>query len=265
MPKTRSGQEPRRQRRAGDEETGGGTSVGAGGETQTAHADWSNAEDIKNALGVSGAKAQDYWDAVNGGDNGGFTRGWDTQIRDYETMNRDDFLDKHRYEVDSLYGGDKDAYLRAVGKKARDCESLIDDSPKWNGGELTRGFKHMDDNTLAQLTTVGAKVDLNHGTASWSTNENVAKSFANYYGYGAPSGSFVAHVEGGARRGTSIRGISQFHSEDEVLGSKNEAFICTRVETRPNGEVHAYYDVVDTNYNWKKRKNICPITLKYTK
>lgn len=246
MPKRGSGQEARTQRSS--------NSNGMGGGTQTTHMAWSDAEDIEDALGVSSQQARDYFNAVNGGDNGGFTRGWDTQIRDYQTLSTDDFLDKNRFVIDSKYGGNEEAYIRAVSKKARDCESLIDASPKWNGGELSRGFKNLDSDTLAQLTTVGAKVDLNYGTASWSTSEDVARGFARYYGYGAPNGSFVAHVESGTRRGTSIRGLSHYYEENEVLCSKNEAFICTKVETRPNGEVHAYYDVIDTNYNWKRKK-----------
>lgn len=247
-----SGQNAREQRTRGGDGMGGGT--------QTEHNPWKTAEDIKNQLGVSEDVAKDFRDAIYEPENdkGGFTYGWDKVIRAYQNGELDKMLNTSK--VDKIirrdYGGDTDAYVRDVVKKATNCEKLIDAAPKWNGGELMRGFSGLDAKTLADLTTPGVLIDLNHGTASWSTKESVARSFAEYSSFmpfGAPAGSFVAHVESGTRRGTSIKNLSFYDGEDEVLCSAKEAFVCTRVEKRPNGEVHAYYDVVKTNHNWKKK------------
>lgn len=248
-----SGQTARRRRERG---------VPYNNDTQSHHATWFDADDIKDRLGVSEQQAQDYFDAVNGGSNGGFTKGWDAVIRAYEQgLSVDEIMNMSagyhqtvQELVDVKYNGDRKAYMAEVAKKARNCESLIDASPKWDGGELMRGFKYLDADTFNALTTVGAKVDLNRGTASWSTDEEIARSFAN----GAKSpGSFIAHCSS-PRRGTSIRNLSHYDYEEEVLCSSHEAFICTGVRKDSQGRTHAYYDLVDTNYDWssvwKKKK-----------
>ena len=249
MPKRGSGQEERMQRSAGGDGMGGGT--------QTAHMSWYDAEDIADALGVSKETAEDFYHAVSGngekyGDDaeGGFTFGWDNAIRHLQRgASENEILSLYgaREAIDTKFGGDKNAYMDMLRKKSADVERLIDASPKWQGGETFRGFKNMPASKLAELTTVGNVVDLNNGTASWTSNENVARRFAS----SGQNSSFVAHVSAGTRRrGTSIKNISLFNSEDEILCSKNEQFICTRTERR-NGRLHAYYELVDTNYRWK--------------
>ena len=231
---------------------------GMGGGTQTKHNDWKTVEDIQRALGVSEDEARDFKNALNSDtDETGYTNGWDKVIRAYENGEMDRMLQTAKVNriINQKYGGDTQAYVDSVAKKAKDCERLIDMSPKWNGPELMRGYKGLDQDALTQLTTPGVLIDLNRGTASWTSKESTARSYAGYTNYmptGAPKGGFVAHVESGTRRGTSIKNLSFFKSEDEVLCSSKEAFVCVRVETRPNGEVHAYYDVVETNHKWKK-------------
>lgn len=250
MPKTSSGQEPRRRRAAND---------GMGGGVQDAHNPWRNAKDIQDAIGVSEQEADDFYHAVSGngkryGDDaeGGFTYGWDNAIRHLQRgASEKEILSLHgtREAIDSKFGGDKDAYMKMLRKKTADVERLIDKSPKWQGGETFRGFKHLPASVIDQLTTVGNVVDLNNGTASWTTDASVASRFASS---GANS-SFIAHVAAGTkRRGTSIKNLSLFNSESEVLCSKNEQFICTDVKWI-GGKKHAYYELVDTNYRWKYR------------
>lgn len=234
-------------------------SEGMGGGTQDQHNRWGTAAQIRMQLKIGAAEAKDLKNAIYEPQNGGFTWGWDSVIRAYENgASESDIMkltagkyDNVQKLVDAKYGGDRSAYMKEVAKKARNCEKLIDLAPKWNGAELTRGFKKLDASTFADLTRVGSVVDLNNGTASWTTTEDVARGFAGYK-LGTPTGSFVAHCSG-ARRGTSIRNLSRFKREDEVLCSKNEAFQCVRVERRKNGEVHAYYRLIDANHDWTQK------------
>lgn len=233
-------------------------SDGMGGGTQSGHAAWGSASDIASTLGVSDSKARDYWDAINGDEDGGFTWGWDSNIRKYQNGASQSEITsdaKTRQVINDKFNGSESAYMAELRKKANNCESLIDASPKWNGGELSRGYLKLSPSTLAELTTVGNVVDLNAGTASWTTSSRVSNNFAHYYGGSAPSGSLVAHVVSGKRRGTSVKGLSHFQSENEILCSKREAFECLRVVRKPNGEVHAYYRVVSTDMDWDKYKN----------
>lgn len=235
-----------------------------GGGTQTEHAKWHTVNDIQQALGVSSEDAQDFYDAVNGGRDGGFTRGWDTAIRAYQQgMSPDEVIDASdaRDVVASKYNGDKDAYIRDVAKKAKDCERLIDASPKWNGSELMRGFHDMPQDAIDALTDPNAMINLNAGTASWTTSEGVASVFAETYAN--PKQGLIAHVRGdGGMRATSIEGISAFNhyddgnegSEWEVLASQKNAYRCVRTWYDPDGTTHAEYEVVSTNHNWKKKK-----------
>jgi len=226
-----------------------------GGGTQTEHNPWHTVEDIQKQLGVSKEKAQDFYDAVNGGADGGFTRGWDGAIRAYEQGNLDDYID-HDFRAQNVikmkYNGDRDAYKKAVVKKADDCEKLIDAAPKWNGSELMRGFDLSPDK-IAKLTEPGMEINLNWGTASWTTDRGTAvNTFAGYGSHG-----LVAHVTG-ERRGTSIDGISHFSGqyskygsgEWEVLCSKKESFEFVRKTVDADGLTHAWYRVVSRNRDW---------------
>lgn len=247
---------------------GGGKSSGqaarrrrgrGGSDTQKWHASWESVEDIQDALGVSREEAQDYWDAVNGGDDGGFTRGWDAVIRAYEQGKTVDEIMEMKAGwattvqdiVDDKFNGDRDAYMKAVIKKADDCEKLIEKSPKWTGTELMRGYHDMSKEDMQKLMTPDVELNLNWGTASWTTDTQTAvETFA--HGDYDPAHAFVAHCTGD-RKGTSINGLSHFKdSEWEVLCSKGEAFKFVRSEVI-NGVTHAWYEVVKTDKDWSKK------------
>lgn len=228
---------------------------GVGNTTQEEHSPWHTADDIQRQLGVGGQDAQDFYDAVNGGSDGGFTKGWDGAIRAYERGDIDDFIDESyaaQNVISSKYNGSRDAYIKAVEKKANDCERLIDASPKWNGSELMRGYDLSPDQ-IDRLTEPGREINLNWGTASWTTDRDTAvQTFAGYGSHG-----LVAHVVG-ERRGTSIDGISHFSAqyspygsgEYEVLCSKRESFEFVRKTVDPDGFTHAWYRIVSRNKDW---------------
>ena len=235
------------------EQRGGDVMSGA---TQDQHADWSSAEDIAAELGVSIEEARDLHDAIDS-DIGGFSHGWDSVIRAYQQgKTREEILkmDDVKYAIYDNFGGDIDAYMDELVKKATNCEKLIDKAPKWNGGELTRGYYDMPDDVIAALTTPNSLINLNLGTASWTTDPSVSEGFS-HHGDGTGH-RFIAHCTG-ERRGTSIRNLSAFDFEDEVLCSAKEGFEFVRMETASDGAIHAWYKVSDHNVDWGySKKNL---------
>ena len=217
MPKRSSGQSPRVRRDGFDASSTGNWDYNTS--TQNQHNPWGSAEDIKNQLGVSQEVAERLY-----GD-----------VRAFTGTYSDDIREAQRGESD---------WGTAI-RMGKSCEELIDRSPKWNGAELTRGIHGLDADTMKAMTTVGALVNCNYGSASWTTYQPKAESFA---GHGARS--LVMHVSG-PRRATSINGISEYKDiEYEVLGSMREAFECVRTEMHGD-TMHAYYKVIDFDYDWK--------------
>ena len=228
--------------------TGQGTPDYSNTKTQKGHPSKYDAASLAARTGVSTEKAQEFIDAIHGGSIGGFTWGWDGVIRAYQNgATRAQILSMHHTKetIQNKFGGDENAYFAALRRKASGCEELIDRSPKWNGKELTRGFHGLDNATIDALTNTDPNtlINLNRGTASWTTSVSVARSFA------SSSYGFIAHVSG-ERRGTSIKAGSHYKGESEVLCSRREAFRCTRWEKHSDGYIHAYYEVVDTDYDW---------------
>lgn len=107
-------------------------------------------------------------------------------------------------------------------------EDYIAAAPKWGGGTTYRGIG-LDKKTAATLLSgwdKGAIIDINgNGTASWSTDRNVSKSFASKGGDARLVFSCKTQ-----NRGTSIKHISHFSSENEVLVSMKSKY---RVVTKP--------------------------------
>ena len=189
-------------------------------DTQTDHPSDLSIYAISSSLGVSTQKAQDFVDAINEQDVGGFSYGWDTAIREYQngaTRSQILDLDGTSDAIAEHFNGSQDAYFAALRKKAGNCEEFIDRSPKWSGGELMRGFSGLSSATVAALTNTDPNVliNLNKGTASWTTDEGTAYMFSSWGNDG-----LIAHVVSGERRGTSIRAVSAFDDEDEVLCSR---------------------------------------------
>ncbi len=91
-------------------------------------------------------------------------------------------------------------------QKAMAIEKFIEQSPKWNGGDLYRGI-NLSEAQLNQMA-IGAKVDM-RGVSSWSTKRDVATEFGTtmFKVNGTKQGASVTHL---ARGGLS---------ESEVLVS----------------------------------------------
>jgi hypothetical protein len=139
------------------------------------------------------------------------------------------------YAVEDFSGSDyRDIrYAQYIGittsdayKKAQTIETFIEQSPTWDGGDLYRGIRMKADD-VAQLQ-VGGTIDM-RGMSSWSSKESVATSFAHTYGGG--SRKSVIFRTSGTKKGTSIRHLSQYSHEDEVLVSGKATWTIKNIRT----------------------------------
>ncbi len=121
-------------------------------------------------------------------------------------------------------------------KDAKNIETYIEKAPKWAGGSTYRGIK-LDKATVKALR-VGDKIDVNLGTASWSTAESTARSFSGS-GYAGTGKRSVIFVSGTQTNGTSIKHISLFANENEVLVSKKAQYIIDSISIKP-GSPYTY-------------------------
>lgn len=215
-----------------------------GGE-QVGHNPWSSADDIAQQLGVTQQEAEDMYDAIRG-----FTWGWDSVMRARQQGGGIEELKAASWKtqgvIDNDFGGDEAAYLAEVDKRIANANKLIELAPKWNGGELYRGYALSQD--IVDEFTSGKVVNLNYGNASWTTADYKAQDFASGNTSWDQSVKFIAHTNQ-KRNGTSIRGLSVFPSEQEVYGSHKEAFVCTKTQ-KIGDYVHGWFDVVDYNHTW---------------
>ncbi len=121
---------------------------------------------------------------------------------------------------------------RAIRESARNggkderwkqCEDFIANAPQWKGGETRRGIE-LSPEKYAHIK-VGAVWDVNGGgPASWSTEAQTADSFA-----GNSAGRSVVFITKSHKSATSIKGISKFSSENEVLSSMKNRYRITGV------------------------------------
>lgn len=177
-----------------------------------AHMGWSNSKDI--------------WDEMGGGYNNGGVGGQQARdmasaIKDYTDgpykAIRNAYWKGQKYGEDSLTGTEKQNY-----KKAKTLTSFIDHGVKagheWTGGITYRGVP-FDKETFKKVmdTPVGEYVDPNWGApASWSTKAVKSSGFS---GHQKGRSVIFCEVSGKHKGAVSVRGLSTYYSEAEVLAS----------------------------------------------
>lgn len=109
---------------------------------------------------------------------------------------------------------------------AEDIEQYISLAPKWGGGKTYRGIT-VDDETLATYK-VGAELDINRGTASWSSLRNVAADFADNVVPKSKRQNKVIFVSPTQKNGVTIKHLSHYEFEHEVLVSKKSRYTVTK-------------------------------------
>ena len=160
---------------------------------------------IKQKAKVDERTAKKYNAAIHG-----FTYQWDYEIRQVQMGNTVKSRHGHSYN--------------SIVEKSVNCERFITDMPKWNGGVTYRGMT-LSENDLKQLIEDGKKGKINNlGTASWSTEKNVSDNFSGYhYGELNEKGEMrdqkVVLICKQQARGTSIRFLSEYQGEHEILCS----------------------------------------------
>lgn len=106
-------------------------------------------------------------------------------------------------------------------------EKYISMSPKYyNQGAIYRGIKMKTDEAQDFINRLsdGGVVDM-RGPSSWSSDIKVAKNFAS-----TPSGaSILVKLPNGTKAGASIRHLSEYFGEDEVLVSNRARFSASRI------------------------------------
>lgn len=173
---------------------------------------------IRQATGASPQTAKSYQQAVEG-----FSYQWDYEIRYYQ---------KNGTFAASHHGHSDDS----VKKKAEDLENYIKAAPKWAGGTTYRGVS-LNDADLKAIK-VGKPVNANNGgSASWSTNQYTAEGFSN-----GKNPNRVVFISPTQSKGTSIKHLSKFKGENEVLTSKDSQYIVKKKYKKSNV---TYVEVVE--------------------
>ena len=115
---------------------------------------------------------------------------------------------------------------------SKEIETFIEKSPKWDGGEVYRGLD-IDKATAAKIVAdarAGKQIGM-LGTSSWSTNKKIAEAFADSQG---DEVSFIFRSKG-KQNGTSVKYLSRYPQEDEVLMSKDARWKPVKVTESPWG------------------------------
>jgi len=156
-------------------------------------------EAVMAQTGASDAEAQAMYDAVYN-----FSK-WDsTDIRKY------------------AYDGPPPSSHKA---DAENIEKFISASPQWDDGPLYRGMDVKPDVAMKILAEAKAGKPLGQrGPASWSSDRSTAEGFASK---SAPGNISIIFCTGGKQNGTSIKHLSDFPREEEVLMSNDARWRAT--------------------------------------
>lgn len=114
--------------------------------------------------------------------------------------------------------------------QAEAVERYINLAPTWNGGKLYRGISvsSSEASRLIDDAKAGKPFD-QKGTSSWSSTSSVAKDYANS-ATGGRGNVRILYRTPGTRQGTSIRHMSKYQLEDEVIISQNARWKATSVK-----------------------------------
>lgn len=147
-----------------------------------------------------------------------------------------------RFDYDSIREYQQNGPPPDEREKADAIEEFIEKSPKWDGGTVYRGIG-VDRETGSKIIAAamsGENVGM-LGTASWSTEKNIADNFASS-NTPWPDGISIIFISDGKQNGTSIRNLSSFHNENEVLMSNEARWTPKDVEQISDRTYYVYCD-----------------------
>lgn len=150
---------------------------------------------------------------------------WNFSSEDYTDIRHDQYNN-----IESLYS-----------KQAEQLETFIQMSPKYyNQGAIYRGIKS-DDKTIDSIVNTlsnGGEIDM-RGVSSWSSNKHTAENFADSFS----KKSIVFSLPEGTKAGSSIKHLSSFTNENEVLVSNIARFRALKIQF--DSSLNRYY--IDLN------------------
>ena len=159
-------------------------------------------------LNVHPNTARKYEDAVKN-----YTSEDYQYVRAYQT---------HKMKNWDAFTNDEIRYFKNMGDS---IEEFIEKAPKWEGAPLFRGVQMNED--LADTLRVGTILDQG-GTSSWSDKLSVAKQFTT--NTMRDWDTKIIFKMDATTKGTSIRHLSNYLEESEILLSKRSKQIITNIE-----------------------------------
>ena len=159
-------------------------------------------------LGVSEKEAAEFSNAIYG-----FTGDYCENIRAVQN-NDTEKLEKFNPKMREV-----------MEKYAQNVEKYISLAPKWDGGATHRGIS-IDKKDIENYK-IGDKIDVNRGTASWSSSIKTAEDFAATKKGGKNPVVFSCDSQS---KGTSIKHLSEYEMEDEVMVSKKAKYMITSIK-----------------------------------
>lgn len=117
-------------------------------------------------------------------------------------------------------------------------EKFIERSKKWEGGTLYRGIAvdQATANSIVQKAKSGGKIDM-MGTSSWSSDKSIAEDFGSMIA--GKTDAVIIFKTGATKKGTSIRHLSDYEDQDEVIISKGARWVCKNV----SGGSGAFFEI----------------------
>lgn len=181
--------------------SGKGRMISAG--YQSDHPNWTVPPDysthLQQEMGIDKATADRY---VDGMESFLGTDSWDLRKAIYNNDTKSEY------------------YEKAVA-----VEDFIENSPKWAGGTVYRGIGVPEDFDVSQYKK-GAVIDM-MGMSSWSSSKSVANNFA----VGNKEVVFVNNSKK-SKNGTSVKRLSDYKGEEEVLFSNKARWKVDSQETK---------------------------------
>lgn len=143
---------------------------------------------------------------------------WYSAVRDFSVADYDDI---RKYAHD----GPPPSHHK---NDAENLEQFIAASPKWEDGPLYRGMNVKPEiaNSILAEAKKGKLID-QRGPSSWSSKRSVADSFADK---DHPDDVSIVFITSGRQNGTSIKNVSRFPLEAEVLMSNDARWQPTDVK-----------------------------------
>ena len=135
------------------------------------------------------------------------------------------FTDAGFRDIRKAYTTPNEAYPKAL-RQLKAVDEFVEISPKWEGGPLYRGVR-VSDSVIATYK-VGHIIDM-RGPSSWSSDEDSARTFS---ASSAGQQNSVIFTLPSTNKATSIKHLSMYPAENEVLASSNAEYTIKSIKKK---------------------------------